>query len=45
MWPPVEEVVEYRRKVRNVVRKVIADTPLELPVTMNSQWVSYINYA
>ncbi|XP_022105429.1 ergothioneine biosynthesis protein 1-like isoform X2 [Acanthaster planci] len=37
-WPPLEEVVEYRRKVRNAIRKVIADTRLELPVTMDSPW-------
>ncbi|XP_062622318.1 uncharacterized protein LOC134283831 [Saccostrea cucullata] len=37
-WPSVDSVVEYRRNVRNVVLKAIHDTPLELPVTMESPW-------
>lgn len=37
-WPCVEEVVEYRRNVRNIILKLIADTPLELPITMDSPW-------
>lgn len=39
-WPSVDEVVEYRCNVRNIILKVIADTPLQLPVTMDSPWVS-----
>ncbi|KAJ8306303.1 hypothetical protein KUTeg_016848 [Tegillarca granosa] len=39
-WPSLDEVVEYRRKVRSLILKVIQDTPLELPITMESPWVS-----
>uniref|UniRef100_A0A0B7B1Y1 Sulfatase-modifying factor enzyme domain-containing protein n=1 Tax=Arion vulgaris TaxID=1028688 RepID=A0A0B7B1Y1_9EUPU len=39
-WPPIPEVVEYRRVVRNLILKVIEDTPLELPITMDSPWWS-----
>jgi hypothetical protein len=38
-WPGVEDVVEYRRNVRNIILKLIADTPLQLPITMESPWV------
>ncbi|XP_076463054.1 uncharacterized protein LOC143295308 [Babylonia areolata] len=37
-WPSVEDVVEYRRNVRNIILKLIADTPLQLPITMDSPW-------
>ncbi|KAK3089792.1 hypothetical protein FSP39_006572 [Pinctada imbricata] len=37
-WPTVEETVEYRRVVKNLVLKLIQDTPLELPITMESPW-------
>ncbi len=37
-WPPLAEVVEYRRKVRNSIRKIISDTPLQLPIDMESPW-------
>ncbi|XP_059153171.1 hercynine oxygenase-like [Physella acuta] len=37
-WPPVSEVVEYRRVVRNLILKVIDETTLELPITMDSPW-------
>ncbi|GCC38570.1 hypothetical protein chiPu_0017085 [Chiloscyllium punctatum] len=37
-WPSLLECVEYRRKVRAIVRKVIQETPLELPVTVDSPW-------
>ena len=40
-WPSVSSVVEYRRNVRNLVLKVIHDTPLQLPVTMESPWVGH----
>ena len=39
-WPNVEDIVEYRRNVRNIILKVIVDTPLQLPITMDSPWVS-----
>lgn len=38
-WPLLSSVVEYRRNVRNLVLKVIHDTPLDLPITMESPWV------
>ncbi|XP_067893606.1 uncharacterized protein [Heterodontus francisci] len=37
-WPKLLECIEYRRKVRAIVRKVIQETPLELPVTVDSPW-------
>nr|AMM72581.1 5-histidylcysteine sulfoxide synthase [Paracentrotus lividus] len=37
-WPSLKDVVQFRLKVRNVIRKVIEDTPLELPVTQESKW-------
>ncbi|XP_077981461.1 uncharacterized protein LOC144436526 isoform X2 [Glandiceps talaboti] len=37
-WPSVQEVVDYRREVKNLMMKVIEDTPLELPITMESPW-------
>lgn len=37
-WPAISEVVEYRQIVRDLILKVIDDTPLELPVTMDSPW-------
>ncbi|KAL8572528.1 hypothetical protein ACOMHN_019567 [Nucella lapillus] len=37
-WPSVEEVVEYRRNVRNIILKMITDTPVHLPITMESPW-------
>lgn len=37
-WPPLADVVEYRRNVRNVIRNIIKDTPLQLPITMESRW-------
>ncbi|XP_072919440.1 uncharacterized protein [Hemitrygon akajei] len=37
-WPTLKECVEYRRKIRDVVRKVIQETALELPITMDSPW-------
>lgn len=38
-WPSVEDVREFRLKVRELINKVIDRTPLELPVTWNSPWV------
>ncbi|XP_062920045.1 uncharacterized protein LOC134354760 isoform X2 [Mobula hypostoma] len=37
-WPTLKECVEYRKKIRYVVRKVIQETVLELPITMDSPW-------
>ncbi|XP_072017965.1 uncharacterized protein [Amphiura filiformis] len=37
-WPSVNEVAEFRGKVRKLIRQVILDTPLELPVTQESPW-------
>ena len=39
-WPKLEEVVEFRAKVREVVRRVISETPLDIPVLQDSPWVS-----
>lgn len=38
-WPSVEETVQYRREVRQIILDIIDETPLELPVTMESKWV------
>mmetsp|Transcript_21902 Transcript_21902/g.57173 ORF Transcript_21902/g.57173 Transcript_21902/m.57173 type:complete len:737 (+) Transcript_21902:131-2341(+) len=35
-WPSLKEVHEYRATVRDVVSTVIASTPIELPITMDS---------
>nr|KAG5714088.1 hypothetical protein BaRGS_020416 [Batillaria attramentaria] len=37
-WPSVDDVVEYRRNVRNIILKLINDTPLQLPIDMDSPW-------
>lgn len=37
-WPALEKVVEYRRTVRNMILKMIQDTPLQLPINMDSPW-------
>ena len=37
-WPPIELIVEYRRKVRELVLQAIGSTPLELPVSWVSSW-------
>ncbi|CAK8675649.1 unnamed protein product [Clavelina lepadiformis] len=37
-WPTVAEVVEYRQKVRDIVRSVIQERELTLPVTQDSPW-------
>lgn len=37
-WPPISEVVAYRQTVRDLILKVIEDTPLEGPVNMDSPW-------
>lgn len=37
-WPTVSEVAEFRMKARQVMLDIIENTPLELPVTQDSQW-------
>ncbi|XP_063412850.1 uncharacterized protein LOC134695502 isoform X1 [Mytilus trossulus] len=37
-WPSVNEVMDYRRTVRNIIIKMIQDTPLVLPITKESPW-------
>ncbi|XP_078576004.1 uncharacterized protein LOC144861828 isoform X2 [Branchiostoma floridae x Branchiostoma japonicum] len=37
-WPAVEEAVEFRRLVRNRIRQLIEDTPLQLPITQDNPW-------
>ncbi|XP_071483049.1 uncharacterized protein [Diadema antillarum] len=37
-WPSLKDVVEFRLQARNVIRKVIEATPLDLPVTQDSPW-------
>ena len=39
-WPNVHDVLSYRDKVRGVIDDVIDNTPLQLPVTHDSPWVS-----
>ncbi|KAI0220610.1 hypothetical protein LSAT2_027896 [Lamellibrachia satsuma] len=39
-WPQLDDVVEYRRRVRQLILQLIDKTPLELPVTMDSPWWS-----
>ncbi len=40
-WPSVEDVKDFRLKVRELINKVIDRTPLELPVNWNSPWVFF----
>ncbi|XP_078484888.1 uncharacterized protein LOC100176451 [Ciona intestinalis] len=35
-WPPIEKITEYRKKVREIVRSVIQNLELTLPVTEDS---------
>ncbi|XP_060073508.1 uncharacterized protein LOC132553293 [Ylistrum balloti] len=37
-WPSLDKVIEYRQRVRNLILKMIQDTPLELPVNKDSTW-------
>ncbi|NCA84504.1 MAG: 5-histidylcysteine sulfoxide synthase [Clostridia bacterium] len=37
-WPSVEEVRHYRKEVRQVVEKLIATLPLEMPITWTHPW-------
>ena len=39
-WPEYQKVVEYRQKVKEVVIKVIKETPIHIPITWDSPfWV------
>ena len=38
-WPTVEETRNYRKKVRELILKVIDRTELKLPITWDSPWV------
>ena len=38
-WPPIKDVVDYRRNVRQMILKIIDETPLSLPITRDSPWV------
>ena len=38
-WPPVSEVMEYRKQVFDTVLDVIENAPLDLPVTLDHPWV------
>nr|CAB3260957.1 uncharacterized protein LOC100176451 [Phallusia mammillata] len=37
-WPPLKDVVEYRRKVRQKIRDIILHNDVEFPVTQDSPW-------
>eukprot|EP00058_Branchiostoma_floridae_P017017 XP_002602505.1 hypothetical protein BRAFLDRAFT_127146 [Branchiostoma floridae] len=39
-WPPLAEAVEFRRLVRNRIRQLIEDTPLQLPITQDNPWAT-----
>ena len=41
VWPKVSAVAEYRKKARQAMLDIIENTPLELPVTQESKWVSH----
>jgi hypothetical protein len=38
-WPALDDVITYRRQVRQLIIDLIEKTPLELPITMDSPWV------
>ena len=40
-WPSLQEVMDYRRKVHDLVVMVIETAPLVLPVTQDHPWVSW----
>ena len=39
-WPSLDDVIDYRRRVRRLVCDVIDRTDIQLPVTIDSQLVS-----
>ena len=40
-WPSMEEVFDYRERVKKVILDVIDNTPLNLPITQDSPWVGW----
>ena len=38
-WPALDDVIDYRRRVRKLIIDRIDKTALTLPVTMDSPWV------
>ena len=38
-WPSLSDVMDYRKKVKEVILDVIDHAPLELPVTQDHPWV------
>lgn len=40
-WPSLQEVMEYRQKVKDLVIDVIENAPLTLPINQEHPWVSY----
>ena len=38
-WPSLDEVMEYREQVREMVIEVIENAPLTLPITWDHPWV------
>ena len=39
-WPSLEDVLDYRQKVFDLVMDVIEREPLQLPITQESPWVN-----
>ena len=39
-WPGVNEVMQYRKSVRQLMTDLITSAPLSLPVNMDSPWVN-----
>ena len=39
-WPGLNEVMEYRKTVRQLVCDLISSSSLSLPVSMDNPWVS-----
>jgi len=37
-WPPVADVFAYRNNVRLVIEKIIAEMPLQMPISWDSPW-------
>lgn len=38
VWPPLKEVVEFRKQVRELVREKIFHSTLQLPITQDNPW-------
>jgi hypothetical protein len=41
-WPTVEDTKEYRFQVRKIINELIDKTTFQLPIDMESPWVSYL---